>query len=86
MVRLNGDAETEQAIKVLWDGDRVVVRPVGILDQDSIDAVLGLLACAREAGVIAVVDLDAIVPCDLASREVVSRLIADASLSSQSRS
>jgi hypothetical protein len=85
MVRLNGDAEAEQAIKVLWDRDRVVVRPVGVLDRDSIDAVLGLLACAREAGVTAVVDLDAIVPCD-ASREVVARLMADTSRSPRQRS
>jgi hypothetical protein len=81
VVRANGDAEIEQAIKVFWDRGGVVVRPVGRLDRDSIEAVLGLLACAREAGVSAVVDLGAILPGDLPSEEVVARLMADGSLS-----
>ena len=80
MAGLNGEAEPERAIKVVWDRDRVVVRPVGHLDRGSIEAVLGLVACAREAGVIAVVDLDEIVPGNLADSEMISRLVADASL------
>ncbi len=80
MVRPHGDADIEQAIKVVWDQDRVVIRPIGILDRDSIDAVLGLLACAREAGVRAGVDLDSIVLDDLAGSELVGRLMADASV------
>jgi hypothetical protein len=79
MARLNDEAEGERAIKVLWDRDRVVVRPVGNLDQDAIEAVLGLLACAREAGVTAVVDLDAVARGDVAGSDL-ARLMADTSL------
>jgi hypothetical protein len=85
MVRPYDDACGEPAIKVLMDRDRVVVRPVGRLDRDSIETLLGLVGCAREAGVIAVVDLDAIEPGDLAGSDVLARLV-DGSLSSSSRS
>jgi hypothetical protein len=74
------DADTEPAIKVLMDRDQVVVRAVGHLDQDSIATLLDLLGCAREAGVIAAVDFDAIDPGDLAGSDVLARLRADASL------
>jgi hypothetical protein len=54
------DANTEPAIKVLMDRDRVVVRPVGQLDADALRALVDLVGCAREAGVVAVVDLDGV--------------------------
>lgn len=84
MVRPSDDADTEPAIKVLMDGDRVVVRPIGHLDPDSIETLLRLVGCAREAGVLAVVDLDAIEPGDLVGSDVFARLVADGSLSSSS--
>jgi hypothetical protein len=67
----------------LWPGG---VRPVGHLDRDSIETLLALLGCAREAGLIAVVDLDAIEPGDPAASDVLARLMADGSLGSSSRS
>ena len=82
MTRSRDDAGSEPAIKVLMDRDRVVVRPVGHLDRDSIETLLGLLGCAREAGVIAVVDLGAIEPGDLLGSDVLARLVADGSLTS----
>jgi acyl-CoA synthetase (AMP-forming)/AMP-acid ligase II len=80
-MRLNDDAASEPAIKVLMDRDRLVVRPIGHLDQGSIETLVSLLGCAREAGVIAVLDLDAIEPDDLAGSDVLARLVADASSS-----
>ena len=76
----------EPAIKVLMDRGRVVVRPVGHLDRDSIAALLDLLDSAREAGVIAAVDLDG----DRAGRSrwqrrAGPRLRADTSLGSSDR-
>jgi hypothetical protein len=80
----NDDAGSEPAIKVLMDRDRVVVRPVGHLDPGSVETILDLLDRAREAGVNAVVDLDAIEPGDLAG-DVLARLVAADSSSSLSR-
>jgi hypothetical protein len=85
MVRPSDDGDIEPPIKVLMDRERIVVRPVGHLDRNSLQAVLGLLACAREAGMIAVVDLDQIEPGDLAGSDVLARLAADGSLSSSYR-
>jgi hypothetical protein len=85
MVWPSDDADTESAIKVLMDRDRVVVRPIGHLDRDSIETIIGLLGCAREAGLIAVVDLDEIEPGDLAGRDALGRLMTKESASSPSR-
>jgi hypothetical protein len=85
MVRRDNNADAEPAIKVLMDRDRVVFRPVGHLDRDSIETLAGLVDCARQAGVIAVVDLDAIEPDELPGGDVLARLVADWSSSSSRR-
>ena len=85
MVRWDNDADAEPAIKVLMDRDRVVFRPVGHLDRDSIETLAGLVDCARQAGVIAVVDLDAVEPDELSGDDVLARLVADRSSSSSLR-
>jgi hypothetical protein len=81
----DNDADAEPAIKVLMDRDRIVFRPVGHLDRDSIETLVGLVGCARQAGVIAVVDLDAIEPDELAGSDVLERLVGDGSISSSPR-
>jgi len=68
------------------DHDRVVVRPVGRLDSDSIETLLGLLACAREAGLIAVVDLDAVESDDPAVSDVLAHIVTDRSARTSSPS
>ena len=85
MVRWDSDADAEPAIKVLMDRDRVVFRPVGHLDRDSIETLAGLVDCARQAGVIAVVDLDSVEPDELSGDDVLARLVADRSSSSSLR-
>jgi hypothetical protein len=62
MGRASDDAEIESTITVHMHRGRVVLRPVGPLDGDLIDTVLGLVRGARDAGVIAEVDLEAIEP------------------------
>ena len=85
MVRWDNDADAEPAIRVLMDRDRVVFRPIGHLDRDSIETLAGLVDCARQAGVIAVVDLEAIEPDELPGGDVLARLVADTSSSSSLR-
>lgn len=86
MVWPGDDGNTEPAIKVLMDRDRVVVRPVGHFDADSLRALVDLVGCARAAGVVAVVELDGIELGDRAGSGVVARLVADGSQSPSSRS
>jgi hypothetical protein len=76
MGRANDDAEIESTITVHMRRGRVVLRPVGRLDRDLIDTLLGLLSCARDAGVVAEVDLAAIEPGAVARRDVLTRLMA----------
>jgi hypothetical protein len=64
------DGNTEPAIKVLRD--RVVVRPVGQLDAEALRALVDLVGCAREAGVVAVVDLDGLELSDRTGSGVVA--------------
>ena len=85
MVRWDNDADAEPAIKVLMDRERVVFRPVGHLDRDSIETLAGLVDCARRAGLIAVVDLNAIEPDDLPGGDVLAPLVADGSSNSSLR-
>ena len=85
MVRRENDADAEPATKVMMDRDRVVFRPIGHLDRDSIETLAGLLDCARQAGMIAVVDLDAIEPDELPGGDVLARLVAVGSTSSSHR-
>ena len=73
------DGNTEPAIKVLMDRDRVVVRPVGPLDADALRALVDLLGCAREAGIVALVDLDGTELGDPTGSGVGARLITDGS-------
>jgi hypothetical protein len=68
-------ADCDAAIKVSIEGGRVVVRPVGQLDGDSIDALCALVGCAREAGVMAVVDLDGVELGELAGHGPLARLV-----------
>jgi hypothetical protein len=76
MGRASDEAGIESTITVHMRRGRVVLRPVGRLDRDLIDTVLGLLSCARDAGVIAEVDLAAIEPGELAGRDVLTELTA----------
>jgi hypothetical protein len=85
MVRANDGARNESAINVLMERDRVVVQPVGPVDASSIEAIVGLVDCARDAGLIAVVDLDKIEPGDLACRDALERLTINGSSTSPSR-
>jgi hypothetical protein len=85
MVWPSDDGNTEPAIKVLMDRDRVVVRPVGQLDPDSLRALVDLVGCAREAGVVAVVDLDGIELGHRTGSGVIAP-VADGPQSSSSRS
>ena len=85
MVRWDNNTDAEPAIKVLMDRDRVVFRPIGHLDRDSIETLAGLVDCARQAGLIAVVDLDAIEPDDLPGGDVLAQLGADRSSNSSLR-
>ena len=85
MVWRENDADAEPAIKVLMDRDRVVFRPVGHLDRDSIETLAGLVDSARRAGVSAVVDLDAIEPDELPGGDVLALLVADGSSNSSHR-
>ena len=75
MVQPSNNIWGEAVIKVLMDRDRVVFRPVGQLDRESVEALQDLLACARDAGLVAVVDLDAIDPDDLVGSEVPGHLV-----------
>ncbi len=70
------EAAIESTITVHMRRGRVVLRPVGRLDRDLIDTVLGLLSSARDAGVVAEVDLAAIEPAELASSDVLTQLTA----------
>ena len=72
----------ESAIQVLMDRGHVVVRPVGHLDRESIETLLGVLASARVAGVTAIVDLDAVLPRDLVATDVLERLANEGALTS----
>ena len=85
LVWRDNDEDAAPAIKVLMDRDRVVFRPVGHLDRDCIETLAGLVDCARQAGVIAVVDLDAIEPDELAGGDVLAQLGADESSGSSLR-
>jgi hypothetical protein len=85
MVWRDSDAEAEPAIKVLMDRDRVVFRPVGHLDRESIETLAGLVDSARQAGVSVVVDLGAIEPAELLCCDVLAPLVADGSSSSSHR-
>jgi hypothetical protein len=76
MGRPNDDAGIGSTITVHMHRGRIVLRPVGRLDRDLIDTVLGLVRCARDAGVIAEVDLEAIEPGELADGDVLTRLMA----------
>jgi hypothetical protein len=76
MGRANDDAGIESRITVHMHRGRIVLRPVGRLDRDLIDTLLGLVRCARDAGVTAEVDLEAIEPGALARRDVLTRLMA----------
>jgi hypothetical protein len=76
MGRANDDAGIESTITVHMHRGRVVLRPVGRLDRDLIDTVLGLVRSARDAGVIAEVDLEAVEPGELAARDVLTGLMA----------
>jgi hypothetical protein len=75
MGRANDDAGIEPTVTVHMHRGRVVLRPVGRLDRDLIDTVLGLVNGARDAGVIAEVDLGAIEPGEMPSGEVLTRLM-----------
>ena len=44
---MTSDAEVERGISVTMDGGRVVIRPSGHLDRETLDALLGLVAGAR---------------------------------------
>ena len=74
MGRADDEAGIESTITVHMRRGRVVLRPVGRLDRDLIDTVLGLLSCARDAGVIAEVDLTAIEPGELAGPDALTEL------------
>ena len=71
----NDDAGIAPTVTVHMHRDRVVLRPVGRLDRELIDTVLGLVNGARDAGVIVEVDLGAIDPGELAGREMLTRLM-----------
>lgn len=81
----SGDAETEPVINVSMDHDRIVLRPVGQLDKEAIETVLSLVAGARAAGAIAVVDLDHLDSVDGAGAEALRKLTAAPSRASSSR-
>jgi hypothetical protein len=55
---MTSDAEIERRISVSMDGGRVVIRPTGHLDRETLDALLGLVAGARSAGATPIVELD----------------------------
>jgi hypothetical protein len=86
MGRSSDDVATESTIKVCVERGRVVVRPVGHLGRDSLETLVDLVGCARQAGVIAVVELDAIEPGDLAGNDLLARLAADGLLTTSFRS
>jgi hypothetical protein len=52
------DADVDPRISVTMDGARVVIRPCGHLDRETLEALLGLVAGAQSAGATAVVELD----------------------------
>ena len=56
---------SDAGISVTMDGGQVVLRPSGHLDQDAIEALLGLVAGAKAAGAVAIVDLEQV---DVADR------------------
>ena len=76
MGRANDDAGIDSSITVHMNRGRVVLRPVGRLDGELIDTVLGLVRSARDAGVVAEVDLEGIEPGERASRAEFTRLMA----------
>ena len=55
---MTSEAEVERRISVTMDGGRVVIRPCGHLDRETLDALLGLVAGARSAGATPIVELD----------------------------
>lgn len=71
-------------INVSMDQDRIVLRPVGQLDPEAIDTLLSLLAGARAAGAIAVVDLEQLDPVDVAGTDALRTLTAQRSLTRSS--
>ena len=80
----SGDAEIESVINVSMEQGRVVLRPVGQLDEEVIDTVLSLVAGARAAGAIAVVDLDHLDRVEGAGTEALHELTAPPSRASSS--
>ena len=55
---MTSDPEVERRISVSMDGGRVVIRPSGHLDRETLDALLSLVAGARSAGATPIVELD----------------------------
>jgi anti-anti-sigma regulatory factor len=55
---ITSDAEVERGISVSMDGGRIVIRPSGHLDSETLDALLELVAGARSAGATPIVELD----------------------------
>jgi hypothetical protein len=71
--RPNDETGIVASVTVLMDRDRVVLRPVGHLDDELIATVLGLVRCARNVGLTAVVDLEALEPDGCAHRDALAR-------------
>jgi hypothetical protein len=58
---------SDAGISVTMDGGQVVLRPCGHLDREAIEALLGLVAGAKAAGAVAIVDLEQVDPADRAA-------------------
>jgi hypothetical protein len=74
--RPTGQPAGDPVISVSMDEDTVVLRPAGRLDRDLIDTLMGLLAGARLAGTVAVVDLRAVEQGELAREELLRAIRA----------
>ena len=68
---------SDAGISVTMDGGQVVLRPSGHLDREAIEALLGLVAGAKAAGALAIVDLQQV---DVADRQAALTAVGRACL------